>query len=133
VLSASTAAYPTKAVELLDLLQVAICKFLPKQRGISHVQISFDIASSSLDECSGTGAISGNYNLVSNMVSQHVLVLGKNVNGCDVEVQKVGRPRRSIPVYGSSCGLQKFASVSKRSPIDPLMGNERSILKGGKT
>ena len=64
-----------------------------QSRGMSHIQIGLDITGSSLDECSSTGTVSGNDNLISDMVSQHILVGGKDVNSLDVEVQKVRRPR----------------------------------------
>jgi len=59
-------------------------EYLSEWKGRFHVQISLDITGSSLDECSSTGPISGNDNLISDMIPQHVLVAGKDVNGLDV-------------------------------------------------
>jgi hypothetical protein len=100
--------------------------------GTSHIQIGLDIASSGLDERSGTGAISGNYNLISDMVSQHVLVFGEDVNSVDVEVQKIGRPRGGASVYESAFSSRSLRPTVKHSPMDPLTGRERSILNAGK-
>ena len=83
-------------------------KYLSESRGTSHIQISLDIAGSGLNERSGTGAVSGNDNLVSDMVSQHVVVFGKDVNCGDVEVQKIGRPRGGASVYESTIGLRNL-------------------------
>jgi len=65
---------------------VATHEYLLEWRRTSDVQISLDITGSSLDEYSSAGPIGGNDNLISDMVSQHILVAGKDVNGLDVEV-----------------------------------------------
>jgi len=78
-----------------------------------HVQISLDITSSSLDECSSAGPISGNNNLISDMVSQHILVAGKDVNGLDVEVQEVGGPRGGASIYESNFSLRNLRLLVK--------------------
>jgi hypothetical protein len=49
-------------------------------KAISHIQISLDISGSSLDECSSASAIRCDYDLIADMVSQHILVLGEGVD-----------------------------------------------------
>lgn len=132
MLGASTAAYPTKALELLDLLQVVTHEHLPKWKRTSHIQIGLDIAGSGLDESSRAGAVSGNYNLISDMVSQYILVAGKDVDGLDVEVEKVGRPRGGASVYKSGLSSRNLRPLVKHPPIDPLTGSDRSILNAEK-
>jgi hypothetical protein len=75
---------------------------------VPDVQISLDITGSSLDECSSTGPISGDDNLISDVVSQHVLVAGKDINGLDVEVQKVSGPRGGASIYESKFSLRNL-------------------------
>jgi hypothetical protein len=100
--------------------------------GASHVQVSLDITSSGLDEGSGTGTVSGNYNLISDMVSQHVLVAREDVNSLDVKVQKVRRPRGGASIYESAFSTRSLRVLVEYPPIDPLTGNERSILNAGR-
>ena len=66
------------------------------------------------------------------MVSQHVLVFGEDVDGVDVEVQKVGRPRGGASVYGSAFSSRSLRLLVKHIPMDPLTGRERSILNAAK-
>ena len=98
----------------------------------SRIQISLDITSSGLDECSSAGTVSGNYDLISDMVSQHVLVFGEGVNGVDVEVQKVCRPRGGASVYGFAFNSRSLRLLVKHIPMDPLTGKERSTLNAAK-
>ena len=83
-------------------------EYLSESKGTSHVQIGLDIASSGLDERGSTGAIGGNDNLISDMISQHVLVFGEDVNGTDVEVQKIGGPRGGASVYESASACRAY-------------------------
>lgn len=77
---------------------MSICQ---SRGGPRHTQISLNIARSSLDERSSAGTIGGNDNLISDVVSQHILIAGEGINSLDVEVQKVCRPRGGASVYNS--------------------------------
>ena len=100
-------------------------EYLSEWRGTSHVQISLDITGSSLDECSSTGPISGNDDLISDMVSQHILVAGKDVNGLDVEVQKVGSPRGGVSICESKFSLRNLRLLVK--PTNRSVNGQREI------
>jgi len=82
---------------------------------MSHIQVSLNITGSSLDECSGTSTISGNHNLISDMVSQHILVTGEDVDSPDVEIQKVGRPRGGASIYESAFSSRNACLLVKHT------------------
>jgi len=101
---------------------------LLEQRGPSHIQISLGITSSGLDKRSGTSAVCGNYNLIPDVVSQYILVFGKDINSLDVKVQEIGRPRGGASIYESAFSSRNLRQSVRHPPMDPLTGNERSSL-----
>ena len=83
-------------------------------------QISPDITSSSFDKGSCIYVFTGN-NLVSNVVTQNVLVLAESINRPGVLVQYICRPKGIKTVNGAIHGQSKINSVvvqvSKRNVL----------------
>lgn len=104
---------------------------LSEQTGTCHIQVSLNIARSGLDDCSSVCTISGNDNLISDVVSQHVLILGEDINSLDVEVQKIRGPRGGASIYDTVFSWRTLRLMMRNQPIDPLTGSERSILNTG--
>ena len=61
-------------------------------------QICLGITGSGLDECSGSGTIRGNDDLITDIVSENIVVFAEHVNSVNVEIQQVRRPSRGVTV-----------------------------------